>query len=78
MWHPLRAQGKWMPCEDEALRGSVNVLQSSLRMLTVALSAVEQFGQQWEKVSNYVGRTGQDCRDRYRNHLEEKGVRNSG
>ncbi|KAF7792820.1 hypothetical protein EIP86_003920 [Pleurotus ostreatoroseus] len=40
--------------------------------------AIQQFGQQWEKVSEFVGRSGQDCRDRYRNHIEEKGVRNTG
>lgn len=37
-------------------------------------------GQSWELVSPIVGRSGFDCRDRYRNHLEhnEGGDRNQG
>ncbi|KAJ3558308.1 hypothetical protein NM688_g996 [Phlebia brevispora] len=61
VWHPMRGQGKWMPCEDAALK-----------------EAILKFGQQWEKVSEFVGRSGPDCRDRYRNHIEEKGIRNTG
>lgn len=51
--HPLRAQGKWMPTEDESLK-----------------AAVQELGQQWEKVSARVGRMASDCRDRYRNHIQ--------
>ena len=29
-----------------------------------------EFGQQWEKVSARVGRMASDCRDRYRNHIQ--------
>jgi hypothetical protein len=52
-YHPLRAKGKWMPSEDEALK-----------------AAVLEYGQQWEKVSVRVGRMASDCRDRYRNHIQ--------
>ncbi|KAI0787207.1 hypothetical protein BC629DRAFT_1582327 [Irpex lacteus] len=41
-------------------------------------SAVQDFGQQWQKVSERVGRSASDCRDRYRNHLENSGARRSG
>ncbi|KAH7098756.1 hypothetical protein BKA62DRAFT_353468 [Auriculariales sp. MPI-PUGE-AT-0066] len=33
------------------------------------LRAVTAYGFQWQKVAAAVGRTGEDCRDRYRNHL---------
>ncbi|KAI0307235.1 hypothetical protein B0F90DRAFT_1686511 [Multifurca ochricompacta] len=52
-YHPLRAQGKWMPSEDALLK-----------------AAVQELGQQWEKVSDRVGRMASDCRDRYRNHIQ--------
>ncbi|KAH9062775.1 hypothetical protein EDB87DRAFT_1605825 [Lactarius vividus] len=32
-------------------------------------AAVQELGQQWEKVSERVGRMASDCRDRYRNHI---------
>ncbi|KAI0340763.1 hypothetical protein BDW22DRAFT_1430434 [Trametopsis cervina] len=41
-------------------------------------SAVLDLGQQWQKVSERVGRSAQDCRDRYRNHLENSNDRRSG
>lgn len=41
-------------------------------------SAVAQLGQQWEKISERVGRSASDCRDRWRNHLEGQEVRISG
>lgn len=40
--------------------------------------AVAQLGQQWEKISERVGRTASDCRDRWRNHLEGQNIRRSG
>lgn len=40
--------------------------------------AVATFGQQWEKVSSKVGRMSSDCRDRYRNHIVGRDVRNNG
>lgn len=40
--------------------------------------AVEQLGQHWAQVSKRVGRTEQDCRDRYLNHLAGSHVRASG
>jgi len=33
------------------------------------LAAVNSLGASWEKAGRLVGRTGQDCKDRYRNHL---------
>ena len=35
-------------------------------------------GQKWTEVSRRVGRTNADCHDRYRNHLADRAVRNSG
>ncbi|KAF8505698.1 hypothetical protein F5888DRAFT_1651153 [Russula emetica] len=60
-YHPLRAQGKWMPSEDALLK-----------------AAVQELGQQWEKVSDRVGRMASDCRDRYRNHIQNSEDRTAG
>lgn len=38
-------------------------------------SAVKEFGQGWAKVSGAVGRSEQDCRDRYLNHIASSYVR---
>ncbi|KAG2013292.1 nucleolar protein [Coprinopsis cinerea AmutBmut pab1-1] len=40
--------------------------------------AVADLGQQWEKVSQRVGRMSSDCRDRYRNHIVGRDVRKNG
>ncbi|KAI9574671.1 hypothetical protein HD554DRAFT_2010136 [Boletus coccyginus] len=40
--------------------------------------AVADLGQQWEKVSEIVGRMSSDCRDRYRNHIANREVRITG
>jgi hypothetical protein len=32
-------------------------------------SGISSHGASWEKISRLVGRTGHDCKDRYRNHL---------
>lgn len=40
--------------------------------------AVAELGQQWEKVSEIVGRMSSDCRDRYRNHIANREVRITG
>jgi hypothetical protein len=37
-------------------------------------SAVNEFGQCWAKVSGAVGRSEQDCRDRYLNHIASSRV----
>ncbi|TFK75752.1 hypothetical protein BDN72DRAFT_756223 [Pluteus cervinus] len=37
--------------------------------------SVADLGQQWEKVSERVGRRSADCRDRYRNHIINKEIR---
>lgn len=42
------------------------------------IQAVADLGQQWEKVSQRVGRMSSDCRDRWRNHLQDRGNRRSG
>lgn len=40
--------------------------------------AVADLGQQWERVSERVGRMSSDCRDRYRNHIANREVRVTG
>lgn len=40
--------------------------------------AVADLGQQWEKVSERVGRMSSDCRDRYRNHIVNRDIRVTG
>ncbi|KAH9947219.1 hypothetical protein B0H21DRAFT_740145 [Amylocystis lapponica] len=37
--------------------------------------AVKEMGQQWERVSRIVGRMSSDCRDRYRNHIQDSELR---
>lgn len=44
----------------------------------LAIRAVADLGQQWEKVSEIVGRMSSDCRDRYRNHIANREVRVTG
>ncbi|KZT60778.1 hypothetical protein CALCODRAFT_492038 [Calocera cornea HHB12733] len=34
--------------------------------------AVVEYGQQWEKISEKVGRMSSDCRDRFRNHIQHR------
>ncbi|KAI0304180.1 hypothetical protein BC826DRAFT_902857 [Russula brevipes] len=41
-------------------------------------TAVLELGQQWEKVSERVGRMASDCRDRYRNHIQNSEDRAAG
>jgi len=48
-----------------------------LRFMHV-VRAVADLGQQWEKVSEIVGRMSSDCRDRYRNHIANRDVRVTG
>ncbi|KDQ15397.1 hypothetical protein BOTBODRAFT_108677 [Botryobasidium botryosum FD-172 SS1] len=59
--HPLKAQGKWTPEEDEMLS-----------------AAVAELGQKWEMISPRVGRMSSDCRDRYRNHIQNRDTRAFG
>ncbi|KAI0355374.1 hypothetical protein OH77DRAFT_1402954 [Trametes cingulata] len=42
------------------------------------LQCIQNMGQQWEKISDVVQRTASDCRDRYRNHLQDRDVRRVG
>ncbi|CAK5283068.1 unnamed protein product [Mycena citricolor] len=42
------------------------------------IQAVTSLGQQWEKVSELVGRMAGDCRDRYRNHIVDLDKREYG
>ena len=37
-----------------------------------------ELGQQWQKVAAVVGRNASDCRDRWRNHLENSEDRKTG
>ncbi|KAH8094917.1 hypothetical protein BXZ70DRAFT_344152 [Cristinia sonorae] len=41
-------------------------------------AAVAEFGQQWTKISVRIGRMDSDCRDRYRNHLQDREKRQTG
>jgi len=41
-------------------------------------AAVAEHGQQWSKVALLVGRMDSDCRDRYRNHLQDRDRRQTG
>ena len=80
--HPLRAtQGKWTPAEDARLQKLVEPSPSQRsfsKFNLMILRAVLEFGPAWERVSEPVGRMAVDCRDRYRNHLAEKALRNFG
>ncbi|TCD70029.1 RNA polymerase I enhancer binding protein [Steccherinum ochraceum] len=40
--------------------------------------AVAEHGQQWAKISSIIGRMDSDCRDRYRNHIQDRHKRQSG
>ncbi|KAI0722337.1 hypothetical protein C8T65DRAFT_704843 [Cerioporus squamosus] len=42
------------------------------------IQSVRDLGQSWEKISDIVQRTAADCRDRYRNHLQDREVRRIG
>ncbi|RPD66837.1 hypothetical protein L226DRAFT_452371 [Lentinus tigrinus ALCF2SS1-7] len=42
------------------------------------VQSVRDLGQAWEKISDIVQRTAADCRDRYRNHLQDREVRRIG
>ncbi|KAI0751112.1 hypothetical protein C8Q80DRAFT_1099926 [Daedaleopsis nitida] len=42
------------------------------------IRSVQELGQSWEKISDIVQRTAADCRDRYRNHLQDREVRRIG
>lgn len=45
---------------------------------SILKQAVVDLGQQWEKVSERVGRMSSDCRDRYRNHIANRELRVTG
>jgi hypothetical protein len=47
----------------------VNLMTSQIAVLRNGNSAVEKFGRHWAEVSSSVGRSEQDCRDRYLNHI---------
>lgn len=70
-----------MPEEDDLLRQYVTTFFPQYRPLLIAFArirAVTDLGQQWEKVSEIVGRMSSDCRDRYRNHIANREVRVTG
>lgn len=81
-FHPKKQQGKWMPEEDNLLKQCVTNDSSTItphRSIAFRYTrAVTDLGQQWEKVSEVVGRMSSDCRDRYRNHIANREVRVTG
>lgn len=73
----MRGQGRWVPAEDESLKEYAH--PSIYLILSHCYDrAVAQLGQQWEKVSERVGRSASDCRDRHRNHIQGLEVRRTG
>ena len=78
--HPANGLGKWIPGDDQLLLKYVFCYcQFSYSVwLSPRGRAVEDLGQNWPKVSQRVGRSLNDCRDRYRNHLADKHTRNTG
>lgn len=50
----------------------------SMMPIRLFARAFAEHGAQWEKISIIVGRASGDCRDRYRNHLENQDKRNNG
>ena len=77
VYHPLAKQGKWTEEEDEKLLACVFFDGSTTRTHTLS-RAIDEIGHNWEKVSTHVGRFATDCRDRYKNHLNERDTRNTG
>ncbi|KAH0839932.1 hypothetical protein J3R83DRAFT_886 [Lanmaoa asiatica] len=81
-FHPKKQQGKWLPEEDNLLRRYVTNHSSTVTPHSLIVfrrtRAVTDLGQQWEKVSEIVGRMSSDCRDRYRNHIANREVRVTG
>lgn len=75
---PLNQLGKWTSNEDETLIQWVFIKYVTCRRNIIGSRAVADLGQKWTEVSRRVGRTNADCRDRYRNHLADRAVRNSG
>lgn len=71
-----------MPEEDNLLRQCVTNHSSTITphrsIAFLYTRAVTDLGQQWEKVSEIVGRMSSDCRDRYRNHIANREVRVTG
>lgn len=69
-----------MPEEDNLLRQYVTRVFPQRPSLIVfcRTRAVADLGQQWEKVSEIVGRMSSDCRDRYRNHIANRELRVTG
>lgn len=46
--------------------------------LIIFCRRVAEYGQQWEKIAHGVGRMSSDCRDRWRNHLQNREIRQTG
>jgi hypothetical protein len=78
-YHPLKQQGKWLPTEDAQLKQYACITKiSTCADYIIFHRAVADLGQQWEKVSQRVGRMSSDCRDRYRNHIINRDIRVNG
>ena len=79
-YDPKSQLGVWTLSEDRAL------IQWVFHSFTAGPCAecscrprvVEDLGSKWVDISQRVGRTSSDCRDRYRNHLANRDVRKTG
>lgn len=87
-YNPLGGQGSWTTDEDDALYQYVihaniylprimSECATNMPFLVCARAYLE-FGAKWELISGRVGRSGSDCRDRYRNHVAHKEKKVSG
>ncbi len=77
MYDSKRHQGKWVE-EEDAMLERCALAKAVGKSTNLGTSCVTQFGQKWETISQHVGRTAADCRDRWRNHLANKRDRVTG
>ena len=77
--HPYAGKGTWTRTEDDLLIQYVRAPSTYCCVQHVSCCrSVRDLGQSWEKISDIVQRTAADCRDRYRNHLQDREVRRIG
>jgi len=77
-YDPKNQLGVWTLSEDKALIQSVFHRLTARLLLNSHRRAVANLGSKWVDISQLVGRTSSDCRDRYRNHLAHRDVRKTG
>ncbi|CAK5267813.1 unnamed protein product [Mycena citricolor] len=72
---PIRAVWNYLrrACNDAGRQGKWKADEDAR-----LIQAVTSLGQQWEKVSELVGRMAGDCKDRYRNHIVDLDKREYG